>query len=561
MRKFNRKTILSLNIFGIVVVLMIAMLAFSAVMASGAENSSYAIPAGSIVYDKNSQPITTVYAAEIVKAQDGTYTMSVEGSENRYELGTTPVSFDTTRAELNLYGSGYYQVYNDGGVSMKKGQTVINDYSEAAFYKLSDMKYMLTGPEIKDSTGKIDTQDYMLIVLDHFGNATLLNNALYMKVMEPTTLTCNSVQFNLSEESLRIGDETIDLTRIMGSSNGYAASSEYEYDAEGNIVIRGGDGGSGGSGGSGGNGGNGGIGGTGGTGGTGGSGGSGGLGGSGGSGGAGGLGGNGGLGGGTGGYNFDSSVRSMMMVTGVEAGLTTLRVNYAVDDPFSLIGEPFLAYAPTLSDAGTTAGLTKTTLNPDEYSSIIYGLDPGTMYTIYFGYKDYNTSAEGTVVDVVKITTKPLTYGLTVQKVSDDGVHFNLKLNAGDGLDPVGTVALYMGGSTPDGQVGVDFAAAYTSGGWNGVVSLTSGQPIGTGTFTIDIEGFSINGNPVKIRPDSMQELLLAAALSYAAAPSSVPNDSAGAAPAQEPAPEQPAPSDPAPRAADSAGDTGATSA
>jgi hypothetical protein len=523
MRKFNGKTILSFNIFGVTVLLIVAVVVASVLLASRAEGSVFPVAPGSIVYDKNSQPITTINPAQTNRVKDGNYALTVEGSDVVYDLGATPVIYDTTTHELVLYGKAYYQVFNDGSVKMLTGRTVISDFEETAFYKLTDLKYLMTGSSITDTGSKVDASGYLLVMLDHLGNASLLNDQTNIKLLQPTTLLNNTTQFDLANESLSIDGEAIDLKRIIGSSNTYRAATEtdevtggstgnYELDANGNIVIRGGNGGSGGDGGSGGNGGNGGIGGSGGYGGIGGFGGSGGTGGYGGGGGAGGTGGNGGAGGGGGiggsGLQYNGSFRSQMMLTSVEPTLTALNVGYAVDDPFSLLGEPFLAYAETMSDTGME-NLQKLSLDPAAYNAMLYDLAPGTMYTLYFGFRDYNSDEAGTVVDIVKVTTKPLNYSLTVSKVALDGINFNLKLSNTDNLDYTTTakVALYVGTDPTPVSTAVlttaAYNAAYSNEGWNGFVSYSAAL-LGNATFHLELEGLTINGQSVKTRPDTM---------------------------------------------------------
>jgi hypothetical protein len=190
-----------------------------------------------------------------------------------------------------------------------------------------------------------------------------------------------------------------------------------------------------------------------------------------------------------------------------------------------------------MNDMGA-ATLTKMTLDPAAYSTTIYGLQPGTMYTIYFGYKDYNTGDEGTVVDVVKVTTKPLSYSLTTTKVGLDGIHFNLKLNRDDGLDqnPASKVVLYLGSSTlADASINMTsdaYAAAFSDAGYEGIIVPSSS--LGTSTFRLELEGFTIEGNTVNVRPDTSASPMYAQG-SYQAVPmatQSVPEEAPAAPPA-----------------------------
>jgi hypothetical protein len=174
-------------------------------------------------------------------------------------------------------------------------------------------------------------------------------------------------------------------------------------------------------------------------------------------------------------------------------------------DPYSLLGQVFADIAPTLASgsASDPDDHIIVDLDAEEYEASIPGLDPGVLYTVQFGCRKYD-SDEMQISDVVKISTKPLTYNLTATKVAEGGagVHFHLKMNEGDGLaGGKGDVELLIG-TTRKGSVAINFKKAYSSGGWDGYIELS--EPIGTSNFTLSLSGLEIDGNPVSLRPDSL---------------------------------------------------------
>ena len=489
-RKLNNKAKTTIIIFAAMVGVVCALFVFTGVKASASTQVSASVPAGNIVFDANNVPITTVQQGTISYVAGTQYMLTVEGSRNRYELGNTPVVYDTTTTGLRLFGQRLYEIYNDGGVKIHKGETEVVDYTNASFYKLTETKYVMTGQVIRDSRGTVEATNFLIVSIDSKGNATLINDSIYMKLMGPTELTCGSVVLDTEAQTLTLGDEVIDLTAIIGGSD------DTSVDSDGKIIIKGGDGGKGGKGGTGAVGGDGGVGGTGGTGGFGGNGGAGGLGGNGGAGGAGGNGGGGS--GGMSGFSYNPNLRSSMTLTGVSTSLTTLDVNYAITDPFNLLGEVFVDISPTLSE-GTPGAHIKVDLNSDEYQATVRGLNPGTMYTVQFGCRLYESGDEQ-IADVVKISTKPLSYSLMPLEVSAEGVKFNLKLNEGDGLDPgTGTVSVMMGLIRDAGPLNIDFAAAYSPEGWNGFIEWTGAK----NNFELVLNDLKIGGHSVSPRPEN----------------------------------------------------------
>jgi hypothetical protein len=472
MRRFNRKVIRAFNIFGIMVLLNAAFLGWMSVSGTSAgPEFVYALPAGSIVYDGNNGRIDLMAQAAVKETGSGGYKLTYTGAQEEFALGEHPLTYETDSSNLNLFGNGY-RVYRDGSVEAIKDRTAITDYENSAFYKLADRRYVITGGTISDETGRFSAQGFLFIVLDRLGNARLLNDRVDMTTLEPMTLVCGDVRFEISSEKLLLGSGDIDLTRILGSTtvgmDALKNMTEEETPEASNpeggegrelITIRGGSGGMGGTGGAGGLGGIGGPGGIGGIGGTGGFGGSGGIGGTGGSGGNGGNGGNGGSGGdgvaGSGDNiaggtldNANITLRRSIAFLGASSDVTSITVHYAVVDPGYAYGSVFLL----VNELVGNGEVKRTELDTAFNSATVYGLAPGSAYTASIGYHAFDAATEE-IVDIVRVSTPPIAAYIQPTVLTPESLTFVLKLDSVY-TPSAGKVTLYHGQSADAGLPG-----------------------------------------------------------------------------------------------------------
>ncbi|MDR2106088.1 MAG: hypothetical protein LBP24_01615 [Coriobacteriales bacterium] len=553
MRKLNQKAIMSVGIFGLVVMVIAGMFVFNAVSVFASGISSHTVPAASIIYDKNDLPLVTVQDSTIELRNGSDYYLKAGESEELIHLGNNPLIFNANSSELRVFGSKMhrtYQVFNDGAVRQMENASTISELGETAFYKLSDRHYLFIGQDINDETGIIQANRFLYVILDQLGNVTLLNDRYNTKMLDKVTLRSNSVVFDVNGESLELANGlTVDLKKIAGSSSLYKEPAEEGAEGGTNpdeIVITAG------------NGGNGGTGGTGGTGGAGGYGGEGGIGGTGGTGGMGGA-------GGSGGYNFQ--MRSVLSLMGVDARVNALDVDYAVMDPAMLLGSVFLITTPTVVDGSSGAPHgSRTELNIDTYSTTVYDINPGTMYTVALGCKDYE-SGQDTIVDIVKVTTPPINYSVNVTRVALDSVHFTLKLDVNYPLDQTNPATapssqpqavLYgigSNGETELGRTNINVGAAVQGNGWASRIIPTDPGAIQSGysNFTVRLVSTYYQGRPVMLQSGiyspqgatfNIQRTFTLEMPPEAAGTPSVPAEGSGekAAPAAPATPANPAP-------------------
>ncbi len=483
MRKLNKKAILSFNLFGVLVLLTVGMFAFVVVRVAAQSEGSYAIAADSVVIDKSNIPVTTPVEGRITRTWDGDFQLDL-ANRGKYNLGKSTVVYEINNSKLKIFGKGY-QVFYDGSVRPILNETQIDDFSTTAFYKLADRKYLITGPVIKSDDNLVSAGNFLYVVVDRLGNAQLINDTVDMKTVEPMVLACGGVRFDIANEKLLEDQKTIDLTKIYGTTSKYLSlSSAEENNKQDEIVIHGGKGGKGGLGGTGG------IGGVGGKGGFGGTGGVGGIGGTGGAGGRGGTGGDGGVGVVGGGSSASLKFRNVLSLRGVKTRVNSISVDYSVTDPGGEFSTVFLEVAPT--DISQKDKLTvRKQVSIDENKETVYGLNPGTSYTVSLGYRTYD-STEDFIVDVVKVQTAGIAARIRLERLTSGEVYFNLELDP-DYIVERGRIVLVADSLEVD-EKDIDVQAAISSGGWSSSLGYTSGT-----TLELKLVDMEYDGEPISL--------------------------------------------------------------
>ncbi len=469
MRRLTRKAMISFNIFAAAVLLMVALFVVVIVSVTQANAAAFLIPAGSTVFDKSDYAITTSVDGKITQSADDNYLLSLTNGGGEYNLGSSVVTYQQSSGNVRLYGNAY-QVFGDGSVNKLSGETRIDDLSTPSFYKLADRKYVLIGSAIQSSDQLFQASNFLYVIIDKNGNAQLLNDLINLKTVEPMTLLCGDVSFNVAEERLMLVDNEIDLTRILGTSNEYSPETdqpnENNVDENGEIIIRGGKGGDGGSGGSGG---------TGGTGGTGGK-------------------------GGTGvapadqEEEYDFTLNNVLSLRGVKTTANTVEVNYLINDPTGEFAMAFLRVRSFIDDGTGTAFDQKIGLNASATKQTVTGLSPGTQYVISIGYRPLSASDTDPdrITDSVKVATRSITAGIAVTRLSKDEVTFKLLMDGSFKIDS-GEIALYAD-NTEQSRIAIDTAAACSAGGWTSSLAYRGGV-----NLELRLENIVFDGKPVSL--------------------------------------------------------------
>ena len=399
----------------VVVGFVVALFAFS-IFVIGRNEEVYSVAAGSTVIDKNYNVVSLANNGQIRKSFTGDFslqTVDENGNSAQYDLGKNSVAYSDFDYKFYLYGQAYL-INND--TSVKK----INQYEEISkatpsFYKLADRKYLLADKLIEAKEIGLKTDGYLLVNLDRQGDATLVNDEVNIKTINPIIIKGTYYDFDVAHEKLIIGGTEIDLANVIGTTNEFddtIASDSGTSDGGENT-------------------------------------------------------------GGTGGTSGDASrlvtayydnyiqriknsfnslygatsamndnlenvakktnvaldLTRWTNLTAVTADPTTITVNYSVFDPNNEYTRIFL----TLSEYGSAVE-NKYILSKENTSFTIRDLKPDTKYVVGYGYalaKIVDESQAEVSIDTVTIVTPIPKLSISINKITTNKVYYVLKLDKG----------------------------------------------------------------------------------------------------------------------------------
>lgn len=412
MRKLGRKNRKLFIILVFLVFLAISLFSYFIFYASHAEVEEYTLAEKSVLYDINNNYLSLETSSILKKGFDGNYYITASVGEDNYKIGKNAVVYNSDDYQMYIYGLTY-QLYEDGSVRKTEKQETIVKSSGPFFYKLDDRKYLMVDSKIFSEDKSIDTTEYLIIELDKQGNATLTNHAINVKTINPLILKGSKYDFDVVHEKLIVGEKTIDLKNIIGSTNEYV-DKDYEiddskeentaenisdyyndylnkvvdsftnlYDSVGNINNANKD------------------------------------------------------------ENDDVylDLTRWISLNKVTSGITNVTLNYTVFDPNNEYSQVFLEFRPANSDEDYT----RIYLSKEQTNYTIYGLNYNQEYTIHFGYilaaniDEYQTSI---VSDAVKVKTKIPEINLKIQKVTSSRIYYVITFDNNYALDSA-IVSLY----------------------------------------------------------------------------------------------------------------------
>lgn len=228
MRKLNGRNKIFIAVFSIIVIVMVVILVASVGIAQKNGTTVYAVSNNSIVFDSETNLIDTSKGGSIKKRWDGTY-YYLDVSEVEYELGGISVVYEKTKDKVEIFGQNYL-INKDGSIIETEDYTEITNYSETLFYKLADREYLIVSPEIYTSDKSIYASKYLMVYIDKKGNASVLNDSINLKTINPIELVFDKYTFDIANEKLLIDNKTIDLKQIIGSTNEYKEKEPHMND-------------------------------------------------------------------------------------------------------------------------------------------------------------------------------------------------------------------------------------------------------------------------------------------------------------------------------------------
>lgn len=427
MRHLGKRNIKAFIVFSVIAIFVVAIFIFGITKVLSYDKNVYTVKSGSYLFDESYNPISLEEDGTIYQNWDGKYYLKTK--TEKYSLGAEAVVYNPNDYKMYTYGS-IYQTYDDGTVAKKTGQTEIVKNTDAAFYKLSDRKYLMVDKEIIDSSKDFLVNNFLVVVLDKQGNALLLNDSTNLKILNTLTLKSKNFTFDVANEKLKYNGKEIDLKKVIGSSNEYVeknnssikndtgsssnnGNSSINNGSTTNVNVSSGEGDSS--------------------------------------------------------SGTTTKFQKRVSLKDIVPSVTYLDINYSVIDPANEYESVFLL----LSDGVNTS---RVQLSKDEIKYRIINLLPNSEYTVSIGYnykdKENGDSLIEEVQDVVRVRTAKPDYNIKITKISQSRVYFTLKIDPLYKLES-GRIVLYSD-NTALKSIDIDAAAATTANGWQTYMDITS---------------------------------------------------------------------------------------
>ena len=218
LRKYDLRNKRSFLIVGIIAIILIVIFSFFIYKFIKIGNVEYKLDSGTVIMDNNNDSMVLKENATLKMKWTGNYYLKFDDSKKEEVLSPNVISYDD--GKIYLYGK-FFEVRNNDDIVITKDETKIDNISTPRFYKIEDRKYLLVSGSIISSDGQISANDFLLVELDKSGNAKLTNNKVNLKTISKTTLVTSTYEFDINNELLKFGDDTIDLKKIIGTSNQY----------------------------------------------------------------------------------------------------------------------------------------------------------------------------------------------------------------------------------------------------------------------------------------------------------------------------------------------------
>ena len=534
MRNLTSGNKMNFTVFAVIVLIILIILITSVVMVLKVKKDEYEISSQESIYDKDYNFIELENDAKISKKWTGNYYLKENVTKKEYNLGNYAIAYNKNMRNLDLFGN-FYQVLKGGDISKISGYNTVSGNVQSLFYKIDDRKYLIASRNIKNDTGTLSTQNYLIIIIDKLGNALLLNNEINAKTINQMIISADDFDFDVANEILMYNNESINLKKIIGSTNQYVPKEENETEDEnttGNTQIA--DNGQNNDGNNGGN--------------------------SGSStiinnrddstttiiGGGSNQGSNSNTNSnsdtagsnsnsnmnsntnsdsnkdngkqdtswvgklnewmqkvaagfqsiynGNSGKKDDTSLAKSISLNSLSADVTTIDINYAVVDPenkynvvYALVSDGVKSYSLSLDKKATTYKLT--------------GLEPNTNYSVEIGYKviyaDSNTDEK--VEDTMTVRTKSPVESLKITKVSTDKIYYTLKFDSKFVYDAGAELVVYLNDDEKYSTIKLtsDILEKAASSGYSGSLKIPKEYKIKNSSIKLKVEDLSYNGTAV----------------------------------------------------------------
>lgn len=423
----------------------------TAVRTASAKEPAVELAAGTVIYDSTCTPIQLTETT-LVSRENGVYFL--KQSDADIPLGAHTLAYDGSG--VRVFGGGY-RIDADGSICSVTDQDSFSELGTGAIFKLADRRYAIAASAIADADHVFSADGYLFILMDVVGNARLYSNNMSLKTTQPTTVEGGSITFDIANELMTAGKLTIDLGKLIGTTNTYDSGVYKTIDHPQtpdsiDLTIKGGAGGAGGTGGT----------------------------------------------GGSGGIGEDQNPVQIVMLKAVRSeSSTSLTADYYFVDPFGSLGMVYLelhevekipdGYTIRKLYENTEDEVCKTYWENEEYSRVsvsaydssytFTGLKPGTNYYVVLGHVAANAvtdELEQTLDDYFKVSTKQMADSLVISAINSTEINFTLELESAQ--LPVAKVVLLDNTTQSWVPLGDAAKAEAASGGYHGTITADEAQ-------------------------------------------------------------------------------------
>ena len=458
MRKLNVKNRILILIFVVIVVTIIGILFYSVRKSSNKSNVVYDVNSNTVVFASDSNLIDTTKGGVVEKNWNNEYKY-VSSDKISYVLGNNPIIYDTVKEEVVVFGD-VYQVFEDGSILKNVDHSDIELSSKSKFYKLADRVYLIVSDEIYNKDKTIYANKYLIVYVDKQGNASVLNDSINIKTINPMQLLFGNYTFDIALEKLIINDKSIDLKAVIGSTNEYVVrevkDNQIEYDekefvesynklvsdfnqytkdtnvvissnnqlSNNQIVING-----------------------------------------------------------SSSDNKGDAATNKVNLTkrvslrGTVSNVSYIDVSYIITDPEDKYQGVYLLVTGNINNVETTQ---KIMLDKYQTSYRIVNLQPNSEYTIGLGYIEVvgddnkNNQLFDNIEDIINVRTEKINYELKIEKISGGYVYFNYKMPSGYAFEQA-NIVLYVDNEKKDVVV-INYNDMISEKGFSGKLLLDFGN-------------------------------------------------------------------------------------
>jgi len=456
MKKINGKNKIFITIFIIIILVIIGILIYAVKLVGNSKKESLAVTSNTVIFSEDTNLIDTSDGGKIEAKWDGEYYYLASNNQS-FKLGKNPVVYDKAVDKLLLMGKSY-QVLENGSVLNNTDDTEIDNFNSSYFYKLDDRVYVVVSNEIYSSDRSVYTSKYLIVNIDKQGNASLYNDSINVKSINPMILMFDKYTFDIANEKLVYNNSIIDLKTIIGSTNEYVFKEKEEVKPEvdqeellesynklvndftqyannsnllisannetvnngNNIVINGN----------------------------------------------------------TSGKEVDnkSNINKKVSLRGSISYASYIDVTYIVTDPEDQYQAVYLLVTGNINGSNTTL---KIMLDKYATTTRINNLIPNSEYTISLGYIEVvkngdKSSLNDNIEDIINVRTTKVNYHLSIEKIANGKVYFNYKMTD-DYAFSSGKIAFYVDGIKYD-EVDIIYSDMISQNGFSASFNLQSGN-------------------------------------------------------------------------------------